>query len=199
MSKLINKEVLVQSLAGKKTGISMEKSQCPNLAKFQLKQALHLETTHHVPITQFNFLAKPRISKKKKIQFEQSKEEAEVSDSSDEEQVSGTVKNGQTKNGQTNNRQIRSHASNGIEVPNSIEETLPPRTSRRRKFEVIDEEDEMICADPECCDFTYHLTCRGLVEIPTDNWFCDDECKKNAGYQEGGEGWGGGVQLKHKI
>ena len=28
----------------------------------------------------------------------------------------------------------------------------------------------------------YHLTCRGLVEKPTGGWFCDVECRRNAGF-----------------
>ena len=27
----------------------------------------------------------------------------------------------------------------------------------------------------------YHLTCRGLVERPIGEWYCDDECHKNGG------------------
>ena len=27
----------------------------------------------------------------------------------------------------------------------------------------------------------YHLTCRGLVERPIGEWYCDDECRKNGG------------------
>ena len=28
----------------------------------------------------------------------------------------------------------------------------------------------------------YHLTCRGLVEKPAGGWFCDDDCRRNAGF-----------------
>lgn len=28
----------------------------------------------------------------------------------------------------------------------------------------------------------YHLTCRGLVKKPAGRWFCDDECRRNAGF-----------------
>ena len=31
----------------------------------------------------------------------------------------------------------------------------------------------------------YHLTCQGLFEKPPGGWFCDDECKKNSGWQVG--------------
>ena len=28
----------------------------------------------------------------------------------------------------------------------------------------------------------YHMTCRGELSKPQWGWFCDDECKKNAGF-----------------
>ena len=34
----------------------------------------------------------------------------------------------------------------------------------------------------------YHLLCQGLVDKPVGGWFCNNECKKNAGYRvEGGD------------
>ena len=29
----------------------------------------------------------------------------------------------------------------------------------------------------------YHIKCQGLFEKPPGRWFCDDEAKKNAGWQ----------------
>jgi hypothetical protein len=31
----------------------------------------------------------------------------------------------------------------------------------------------------------YHMTCRGKLSKPQGGWFCDDECKKNAGFRVG--------------
>ncbi|KIK05233.1 hypothetical protein K443DRAFT_675348 [Laccaria amethystina LaAM-08-1] len=43
---------------------------------------------------------------------------------------------------------------------------------------VIEERDLLRCG---ACNLVYHLTCRGLIERPGGGWFCDDECKANAG------------------
>ena len=31
----------------------------------------------------------------------------------------------------------------------------------------------------------YHMTCRGELSQPPCGWFCDDKCKKNAGFHVG--------------
>ncbi|KAF8910005.1 hypothetical protein CPB84DRAFT_1743507 [Gymnopilus junonius] len=57
----------------------------------------------------------------------------------------------------------------------------------------------VVCNDPGCgipiedvnlvqclgpgCKFVYHLTCRGLFEKPKTAWFCNDDCRKNAGFR----------------
>ncbi|KDR81053.1 hypothetical protein GALMADRAFT_91766 [Galerina marginata CBS 339.88] len=48
----------------------------------------------------------------------------------------------------------------------------------------IAERDLLRCDAPGCA-LTYHLSCQGLFEKPTGGWFCDDECKKNAGFRGG--------------
>jgi hypothetical protein len=68
----------------------------------------------------------------------------------------------------------------------------------------IDDESEILRCDAPGCRLTvrvsiggftgfllivnpqYHLSCQGLFERPVGGWFCDDECKKNAGYRVGG-------------
>ena len=68
----------------------------------------------------------------------------------------------------------------------------------------IDDENELLhCDAPGCCLTVsvlsgfgglnllimrpqYHLSCQGLFDKPVGGWFCDDECKKNAGYRVGG-------------
>ena len=66
----------------------------------------------------------------------------------------------------------------------------------------IDDENELLRCDAPGCHLTvsvlrgfgrllimspqYHLSCQGLVDKPVGGWFCDDECKKNAGYRVGG-------------
>ncbi|KAF8984378.1 hypothetical protein BDQ17DRAFT_1336227 [Cyathus striatus] len=124
--------------------------------------------------------------------LEESEEEAELSDHSDDE----------PNNADTENEQTGTHVQVVTENPNRANgETKKTRGSRQRKFQDIDNDDEMICGDPDCeekitadellhcnspgCNLVYHLTYRGLVEFPKNNWFCDDECRKNAGYHVG--------------
>ncbi|KAF8811359.1 hypothetical protein BYT27DRAFT_7089776, partial [Phlegmacium glaucopus] len=47
------------------------------------------------------------------------------------------------------------------------------------------EEVDLLCCDAPGCGLTYHLTCQGLFEKPSGGWFCDDECRKNAGWRVG--------------
>lgn len=74
--------------------------------------------------------------------------------------------------------------------------------SRKRGCHTAPVDDELVCNDPGCetlvsnvdllrcdspgCYLVYHLTCRGLIEKPSGGWFCDDECKRNAGFRVGG-------------
>ncbi|KAK0232597.1 hypothetical protein IW262DRAFT_1258284, partial [Armillaria fumosa] len=37
------------------------------------------------------------------------------------------------------------------------------------------------CSGP-ACSLKYHLHCQGLLEKPLSEWFCDDDCQKNAGF-----------------
>ncbi|KAF9547125.1 hypothetical protein CPC08DRAFT_729779 [Agrocybe pediades] len=48
------------------------------------------------------------------------------------------------------------------------------------------EPDELLCCQAPGCGLKYHLRCRGLLEKPSGNWFCDDDCKENAGFRVGG-------------
>ena len=43
------------------------------------------------------------------------------------------------------------------------------------------------CYNLDLPHIQYHLTCQGLFEKPSGGWFCDDECRKNAGWQVGGQ------------
>jgi hypothetical protein len=100
-------------------------------------------------------------------------------------------------------------------VPNPTERGQTSRLRKRRIMEAdeenmcadedcekrIDEVDLLSCNAPGCgltvsdSTFTfsllnlpwtqYHLTCQGLFEKPSGGWFCDDECKKNAGWRVG--------------
>ncbi|KAF8157792.1 hypothetical protein B0H34DRAFT_428377 [Crassisporium funariophilum] len=91
-----------------------------------------------------------------------------------------------------------------IEPPNIANITTPAeggQTSRLQKQRVLEVDKENFCADEGCektieeidllccsapgCGLTYHLTCQGLFERPSGKWFCDDECKKNAGWRVG--------------
>jgi len=74
--------------------------------------------------------------------------------------------------------------------------------SRLRKRRLADDDGiQNVCEDDGCgakiverellrCDALinesqYHLLCQGLFEKPTRGWFCDDKCKKNAGFRVG--------------
>ncbi|KIM71403.1 hypothetical protein PILCRDRAFT_82813, partial [Piloderma croceum F 1598] len=81
---------------------------------------------------------------------------------------------------------------NSSEIP-----SLSGRPKRSRKTQSFDTEiDTFGCAERDCedelaveemvvcteCGLKYHLSCQGLrSQPPALSWFCDDECKKNAG------------------
>ncbi|KAF8875597.1 hypothetical protein CPB84DRAFT_1752637 [Gymnopilus junonius] len=44
-------------------------------------------------------------------------------------------------------------------------------------------ESELLCCDCPGCYLMYHLSCRGLIKKPDQAWFCDNECRKNAGFK----------------
>ncbi|KAF8897104.1 hypothetical protein CPB84DRAFT_1748133 [Gymnopilus junonius] len=46
----------------------------------------------------------------------------------------------------------------------------------------IEDADLMWCSGPRC-KFVYHITCRGLFEKPKNAWFCDNDCRRNAGFR----------------
>ena len=33
--------------------------------------------------------------------------------------------------------------------------------------------------------FQFHLSCQGLLEKPAGGWFCDRDCRENAGFRVG--------------
>ncbi|EDR03916.1 uncharacterized protein LACBIDRAFT_331070 [Laccaria bicolor S238N-H82] len=91
-------------------------------------------------------------------------------------------------------------APENAEELNVDDETLQEpgaRPRRKRNLTMVVQEimANQICADEGCetvvedqdllccgaCNLVYHLTCRGLVERPAGGWFCDDDCKANAG------------------
>ncbi|KAF8874313.1 hypothetical protein CPB84DRAFT_1853644 [Gymnopilus junonius] len=92
-------------------------------------------------------------------------------------------------------------------VPSQLEpptDDLPPRRKRRRPTTFDTEynaaenseatcndpgcespinESELLCCDCPGCYLMYHLSCRGLIKKPDQAWFCDNECRKNAGFK----------------
>ncbi|KAF8874718.1 hypothetical protein CPB84DRAFT_1829332 [Gymnopilus junonius] len=92
-------------------------------------------------------------------------------------------------------------------VPSQLEpptDDLPPHRKRRRPTTFDTEyntaenseatcndpgcespinESELLCCDCPGCYLTYHLSCRGLIKKPDQAWFCDNECRKNAGFK----------------
>ncbi|PBK88629.1 hypothetical protein ARMGADRAFT_1065534 [Armillaria gallica] len=46
----------------------------------------------------------------------------------------------------------------------------------------IDDLTELLGCSCPGCDLKYHLACRGLLENPSNEWFCDDDCRENAGF-----------------
>ncbi|KAF9536886.1 hypothetical protein CPC08DRAFT_771425 [Agrocybe pediades] len=77
----------------------------------------------------------------------------------------------------------RPRKQRGISDDNSAQEE-PHECADDGCGSVIAESDLLKCDAPGC-ELTYHLSCQGLLVRPTGGWFCDDDCKKNAGFRVG--------------
>ncbi|KAF8908218.1 hypothetical protein CPB84DRAFT_1744383 [Gymnopilus junonius] len=74
------------------------------------------------------------------------------------------------------------------QTPPDEEDTVIPGSRLRKRHSLFQEDAENICKDDSCGglipanDLLYHLSYQGKLEKPIGGWFCDDECKKNAGF-----------------
>ncbi|KAG6834209.1 hypothetical protein H0H93_011160 [Arthromyces matolae] len=64
------------------------------------------------------------------------------------------------------------------EIDVAVEFPLRQGLRKRKQRQLSLEGDDNLCS--------YHMACRGLLEKPSGNWFCDSECRKNAGFRVAG-------------